>query len=63
MMDGYFTFRYLREGEIPNEEAENIQDIDPALLFRVNVAPIQLRLQPGQVFVKNPFFLPETNQM
>lgn len=47
MMDGYFTLRYLREAEIPNEEAEDVQDIDPALLFRVNVGPIQLRLQQG----------------
>jgi hypothetical protein len=40
IMDGYFTFRYLLPGEIPNEEPENVNEIDPALLFKVNVAPI-----------------------
>ncbi len=43
-MDGYFTFRYLMPGEIPNEEPENINDIDPGLLFKVHVKPIQLKL-------------------
>jgi len=60
-MDGYFTFRYLRPGEVPNEEPENAQDIDPALLFRVDVAPLQLRLLPGQMFYKNPSFKPGMN--
>lgn len=44
IMDGYFMFRYLKEKEVPNEDPENIQDIDPSLLFKVNVAPLHLRL-------------------
>jgi len=40
IMDGYFTFRYLKQGEAPNEEPENITDIDPSLLFKVYVNPI-----------------------
>ena len=48
VMDGYYTFRYLRPDEKPNEEPENMQDIDPALLFRVNVSPLILRLKDGQ---------------
>jgi len=39
-MDGYFTFRYLLPGEVPNEEPENVNEIDPSLLFKVNVSPI-----------------------
>jgi hypothetical protein len=55
-MDGYFTFRYLVPGEVPNEEPENLNEIDPSLLFRVNVSPLHLRLQPNQVFIPNPCF-------
>jgi len=55
-MDGYYTFRYLRPDEIPSEEPENIEDIDPSLIFTVNVSPIQLRLREGQQFVANPNF-------
>jgi len=61
VMDGYLTFRYLRPGEVPNEEPENVQDVEPALLFRVDVTPFQLRLQPGQAFFKNPNFQPGMN--
>jgi hypothetical protein len=40
VMDGYFTFRYLLPGEEPNEEPENLNEIDPSLLFKVHVNPI-----------------------
>ena len=40
VMDGYFTFRYLLPGEEPNEEPENVNEIDPSLLFKVHVNPI-----------------------
>jgi hypothetical protein len=43
-MDGYFTFRYLLPGEVPNEGPENLAEIDPNLLFRVDVNPLLLRL-------------------
>ena len=49
-MDGYFIFRYLRPGEVPNENPENINEIDPALLFKVYVNPIYLNLQQNQSF-------------
>ena len=55
-MEGYFTFRYLRPNEEPNEDPENLQEIDPSLLFKVDVAPIHLKLQPGWQFVPNPCF-------
>jgi len=60
-MDGYFTFRYLLPGEIPNEQPENINEIDPSLLFKVSVKPIQLKLLPHQAFTPNPFFAPFMN--
>lgn len=56
IMEGYFTFRYLRPNEEPNEDPENLQEIDPSLLFKVDVAPIHLKLQPGWQFVPNPCF-------
>jgi hypothetical protein len=40
VMDGYFTFRYLLPDEEPNEEPENVSEIDPSLLFKVHVNPI-----------------------
>lgn len=60
-MDGYFQFRYLKPGEIPNENPEKLEDIDPALLFRVNVQPVLLRLQQGQEFIANPCIQLGTN--
>lgn len=27
-IEGYFTFRRLREGEVPNSDPENVEDID-----------------------------------
>jgi hypothetical protein len=47
-MDGYFLFRYILPGEEPNEDPENVNDIDPSILFKVFVNPVQLRLLPHQ---------------
>lgn len=62
VMDGYFQFRYLRPDEEANEQPERLEDIDPSQLFRVNVAPVILRLQQGEEFVRNPCFEPGMNQ-
>ena len=56
IMDGYFIFRYLLPGEVPNEDPENVNEIDPSLLFKVHVNPIQLNLQQSQAFQENPCF-------
>jgi len=46
-VEGYFTMRYLKEGEKPDDTPENISDIDPADLFKVYINPFKLCLPEG----------------
>lgn len=54
VIEGYYTFRYLKEGEEADEKPENIADVDPSLLFKVYINPFKLTLPEGQEFIKNP---------
>ena len=53
-IEGYYTFRYLREGEEGDDKPENIADVDPKLLFKAYINPFKLTLPEGQAFIKNP---------
>ncbi|CDW87006.1 UNKNOWN [Stylonychia lemnae] len=55
-VEGYFTLRYLKEGEKADDTAENVSDVDPSLLFKVYINPFKLCLPEGQEFIKNPDF-------
>lgn len=46
-IEGYYLFRYLREGEVADERPENPQEIDPSLLFKVYIKPFKLTLPAG----------------
>lgn len=55
-IEGYYLFRWLREGEAMNNEPEKVEDIDKSLLFKVYIGEFRLGLAEGQEFVKNPLF-------
>lgn len=55
-IEGCYHFRYLREGEVPNDAPERIEDVDPKLLFKVFIKPFRLTLPTGQEFLQNPQF-------
>lgn len=55
-VEGYFTLRYLKEGEIADDTAENVAEVDPSLLFKVYINPFKLCLPEGYEFFKNPNF-------
>ncbi|CDW76718.1 UNKNOWN [Stylonychia lemnae] len=57
-MEGYYLFRFLREGEEATDEEEDLRTLDQSLLFQVFVQPIQFRLFTGFEFVQNPNFQP-----
>ena len=60
-MEGKYLFRYLEEGENPDEREEDLQSIDMSKSFFSVVSPIALTLFPGFEFVQNPFYRPELN--
>ncbi len=55
-IEGYYLFRWLREGESANNEPEKIEDVDKSLLFKVYIGEFRLGLGEGQEFIKNPNF-------
>lgn len=42
-MEGYYIFRYLKEGEQVTNEIKDLTEQDKSSLFAVNVKPIELR--------------------
>lgn len=55
-IEGYFTFRWLVPGEVPNTNPENIESVDKSLLFKVYIGPFRLGLSKNMEFVENPCY-------
>jgi hypothetical protein len=60
-IEGYYTFRFMKENEKPNSDPENIDDVDKSLLFRIYFGPFRLGLPEGMEFIKNPGFQEHMN--